>query len=142
MTLGPGTFGGSIISENVSAKHLFNIKRLAFETRPINSASGSDIQTQPASQKAETSPRTFEPSIQKSAIKTPISHNIPVQIPKPPQHKSWMEEIEERIRLKAANTPNTKQQIQHPLEEKKPYTLGSGISEDEVERIIKEFSKR
>jgi len=36
MTLGPGTFGQSIISENVSAKHLINIKRLAFETRPIN----------------------------------------------------------------------------------------------------------
>ena len=36
MTLGPGTFGGSIISENVSAKHMINVKRLAFETRPIN----------------------------------------------------------------------------------------------------------
>ncbi len=36
MTLGPGTWGGSIISDNVTARHLMNIKRLAFETNPIN----------------------------------------------------------------------------------------------------------
>ena len=36
MTLGPGTWGGSIISENVTAKHLMNIKSLAFETNPVN----------------------------------------------------------------------------------------------------------
>jgi acetaldehyde dehydrogenase (acetylating) len=36
MTLGCGTWGGSIVSENVSAKHLMNIKTLAFETNPIN----------------------------------------------------------------------------------------------------------
>ena len=36
MTLGPGTWGGSIISDNVTARHLINVKRLAFETNPIN----------------------------------------------------------------------------------------------------------
>ena len=40
MTLGPGTWGGSIISENVSAKHLLNIKSLAFETNPVNRGDG------------------------------------------------------------------------------------------------------
>lgn len=36
MTLGPGTWGGSIIADNVTARHLINVKRLAFETNPIN----------------------------------------------------------------------------------------------------------
>ncbi|MBI4536277.1 MAG: acetaldehyde dehydrogenase (acetylating), partial [Ignavibacteriae bacterium] len=36
MTLGPGTWGGSIISDNVTARHLLNYKRVAFETLPIN----------------------------------------------------------------------------------------------------------
>ena len=36
LTLGVGTWGGSIISENVSAKHLMNVKTLAFETKPVN----------------------------------------------------------------------------------------------------------
>lgn len=36
MTLGPGTLGGSITSDNISPMHLLNIKRLAFETDPVN----------------------------------------------------------------------------------------------------------
>lgn len=35
-TLGAGTWGGSIVSDNVTARHLMNIKRLAFETRPLH----------------------------------------------------------------------------------------------------------
>jgi acetaldehyde dehydrogenase (acetylating) len=40
LTLGPGTWGGSIISENVTAKHLMNIKYLAYETNPVNDSFG------------------------------------------------------------------------------------------------------
>jgi len=43
LTLGAGTWGGSIVSDNVTARHLLNIKRLAFETRPLQHA-----QTPPA----------------------------------------------------------------------------------------------
>ena len=39
MTLGPGTWGGSIISENVTAEHMMNVKTLAFESRPLNTGS-------------------------------------------------------------------------------------------------------
>jgi acetaldehyde dehydrogenase (acetylating) len=34
MTLGCGGFGGNITSDNISPKHLLNIKRVAYETRP------------------------------------------------------------------------------------------------------------
>ena len=34
MTLGCGGFGGNITSDNISPRHLLNIKRLAYETRP------------------------------------------------------------------------------------------------------------
>src|SRR5262245_23505062 len=34
MTLGCGGFGGNITSDNISPKHLLNVKRLAYETRP------------------------------------------------------------------------------------------------------------
>jgi len=36
MTLGPGTLGGSIVSDNVSPLHLLNVKRVAFETSPVS----------------------------------------------------------------------------------------------------------
>lgn len=35
MTLGCGGFGGNITSDNISPKHLLNIKRLAYEIRPF-----------------------------------------------------------------------------------------------------------
>ena len=38
MTLGPGTLGGSATSDNISALHLINIKRLAYEIRPYRAA--------------------------------------------------------------------------------------------------------
>lgn len=141
LTLGPGTFGGSIISENVSAKHLFNVKRLAFETRPINPVGRTESKIHP--QKSENKSKTTELPTRKPEIKLTIRHNKPMEITKPTQQKSWMEEIDERIRLKATHyPPQAKQSEIIPNEEKSDKTLGAGISEDEADRIIREFSKR
>jgi acetaldehyde dehydrogenase (acetylating) len=41
MTLGCGGFGGNITSDNISPRHLLNIKRIAYETRPIASTSSA-----------------------------------------------------------------------------------------------------
>ena len=38
MTLGCGGYGGNITSDNIGPRHLLNIKRLAYETRPVNAA--------------------------------------------------------------------------------------------------------
>ena len=38
MTLGCGGYGGNITSDNIGPKHLLNIKRVAYETRPVNAA--------------------------------------------------------------------------------------------------------
>jgi len=128
MTLGPGTFGGSIISENVSAKHMFNVKRLAFETRPINPPDGIESKIPQSAPKPE--------------IKPTVSHNPPTPAPKPIASKSWIEEIDERIRLKATNAPAKQPKEEAPSAVPSGQKLGSGISEDEVDKIIKEFSKR
>lgn len=37
MTLGCGSWGGNVTSDNVSPLHLMDIKRIAFETRPVKS---------------------------------------------------------------------------------------------------------
>src|SRR5688572_23668095 len=47
MTLGCGGFGGNITSDNISPKHLLNIKRVAYELRPAKSnrtAPGAAVQ--------------------------------------------------------------------------------------------------
>ncbi|HTY10918.1 MAG TPA: aldehyde dehydrogenase family protein [Bacteroidota bacterium] len=132
MTLGPGTFGRSIISENVSAKHLINIKRLAFETRPINKEDG------PAT-KSERGIQNPEYRIQKSEGRIPDTDQA-----SPKATHSWMEEIEERIRLKAGNQPVREQQ--HPekpilKEEKNDAKYGTGMTLDDVERVMNDFKK-
>ena len=40
MTLGCGGWGGNITSDNISPKHLLNIKRLAYETQPAQGSVG------------------------------------------------------------------------------------------------------
>ncbi|MXZ72815.1 MAG: aldehyde dehydrogenase family protein [Acidobacteria bacterium] len=42
MTLGCGGWGGNITSDNISPRHLLNIKRLAYETRPAPRTGRSD----------------------------------------------------------------------------------------------------
>jgi acetaldehyde dehydrogenase (acetylating) len=49
MTLGCGGFGGNITSDNISPRHLLNIKRLAYELRP---AVGSVASRRPAASEA------------------------------------------------------------------------------------------
>ncbi len=49
MTLGCGSWGGNVTSDNVSPLHLMDIKRVAFETRPVKSARPV-VSAQPVSQ--------------------------------------------------------------------------------------------
>lgn len=119
MTLGPGTIGGSIISENVTAKHLMNYKKLAFETNSLNPDSGASLNSFAGASFTQLS--------------TSDKHTT-----------SWISEVEERMRLRAGNPPikesYTYKKGEYPTDQKK-YTLGSGISEEEVEKIIREFRK-
>jgi acetaldehyde dehydrogenase (acetylating) len=67
MTLGCGSWGGNVTSDNVSPLHLMDIKRVAFETRPVKSArpalvsqKASDAtQQQPDLAASSTQPRTI-----------------------------------------------------------------------------------
>ena len=43
MTLGCGSFGGNITSDNVTAKHLINIKRLAYGIREVDLSADSSV---------------------------------------------------------------------------------------------------
>jgi acetaldehyde dehydrogenase (acetylating) len=51
MTLGCGSWGGNVTSDNVSPLHLMDIKRVAFETRPVKSVRPA-VSTQKAAQPA------------------------------------------------------------------------------------------
>ncbi|MEW6062463.1 MAG: acetaldehyde dehydrogenase, partial [Bacteroidota bacterium] len=127
MTLGPGTFGRSIISDNVSAKHLINIKRLAFETRPINAVK-SDAGV---------------PLHYTSQIHGLRESEKATSTPSPKSQSSWIDEIEERIRLKAGNAPIEKkiEKSKSAEEEHRTDKLGEGISKEKVDELMKKFER-
>lgn len=115
LTLGPGTWGGSIISENVTAKHLMNIKTLAFEINPVNPG------------------------------KCVTSFDLPASVSSKSgyQEGSFTKQIEERLRARAGN-PNTisSTEVNRKSSNKiEKIVLGSGISEEEIQKIIREFNK-
>jgi len=125
LTLGPGTIGGSIVSENVTAAHLINIKRVAFETNPMN-----DSQGKPVSQEKQ-----LQWNLTKPASSTRSESR---------ERQSWMQEIDDRIRQKAGNPVVQPSQSPKPAKPAKPVksgvVYGSGITEDEIRKIISEFS--
>ena len=120
MTLGPGTLGGSIISDNVSAQHLINIKKLAFETNPVNKGQSLSAFGGKAVQNVSTTESPF------------------------------MKDIEERLRARAGNLPLEKpfskkkpKQVESVKPDgKKSVTFGAGISEEEIKKIISEFNTK
>ncbi len=60
MTLGCGSWGGNVTSDNVSPLHLMDIKRVAFETRPVKS-------TRPAVAAQPRASLTLQPTAQPAA---------------------------------------------------------------------------
>jgi acetaldehyde dehydrogenase (acetylating) len=63
MTLGCGGWGGNITSDNISPRHLLNIKRLAYETRPaLRRGQKSDTVTARTAS-APVEPRVFRPAV-------------------------------------------------------------------------------
>ncbi|NUN07712.1 MAG: acetaldehyde dehydrogenase (acetylating) [Ignavibacteriaceae bacterium] len=106
MTLGPGTWGGSIISENVTARHMMNIKYVAFETNPVNQG----------------------PTL--------------TQVSRADANNDFIAQIEDRLRARAGNpvyTPEPSGSKKSSEPAKDPQVYGSGITEAEIQKIIKGF---
>jgi acetaldehyde dehydrogenase (acetylating) len=117
MTLGPGTIGGSIISENITAKHLMNIKALAFETSPVNP--GQSV----------TSFKTQMELGGKSSFMMEIEERLRARAGNPKfEGKQVVQPKHERI-----ISPQKKE------EPKAPAKLGEGIDKDVVDKIIRDF---
>jgi acetaldehyde dehydrogenase (acetylating) len=72
MTLGCGSWGGNVTSDNVSPLHLMDIKRIAFETRPVKSTRPA-VSTRPAAVPAQPSvapsPTQPQPAVSASGAK-------------------------------------------------------------------------
>src|SRR6185437_3841523 len=69
MTLGCGGYGGNITSDNISPRHLLNIKRLAYEVTPA-------VVSRPTAQTAAAQ----KPGLPRSPAGTPAPGGIPAAV--------------------------------------------------------------
>ena len=109
LTLGCGTWGGNITTDNVTPVHLLNIKRLAFETKPL-SRTVPDITWKPA----ESSNGRRASDAPYNAALQPVS-----------SRKSMVSKIEtsrQSLKTKVPSCYGT-----------------SGITEEEIDKIVAEF---
>jgi acetaldehyde dehydrogenase (acetylating) len=135
MTLGPGTVGGSITSDNISPMHLLNVKRLAFETAPLNTDAGEPIA---ASQPAVRSASHSAPSARRPAPSGKASG------------KSWMDEIEARLRDRAGNSPAPSaggdgSPAKSPAPPEKPSEKSAAsvlpMPDAQIDKLVRQFKK-
>ncbi len=116
LTLGPGTWGGSIISDNVTAEHLINVKSLAFETNPVNkgkSVTKFDVQKYKGT---------------KDWFMKEIEERLRERAGNPPLKDSYQ---------------YTKETVkrEEPKQPAKEIIYGEGLTENEIQQIIEEFEK-
>ncbi|MDX6530330.1 MAG: hypothetical protein QOH41_2620 [Blastocatellia bacterium] len=71
MTLGCGSWGGNVTSDNVSPLHLMDIKRVAFETRPVQSKRPAIAAQPTASPQQPANVRATSPAPASRAAGTP-----------------------------------------------------------------------
>jgi len=144
MTLGCGSWGGNVTSDNVSPLHLMDIKRVAFETRPVSSK-------RPAAQPAAVTARPAAPAPQPA----PVASGTPTP-------KVSREEIAAIVDRFLANRPPESAPLPAPARAEAPRTSvaaettrapattnGSAngraaidfVSEDDVRRAIQKGEK-
>src|ERR1043165_4926779 len=98
MTLGCGSWGGNVTSDNVSPLHLMDIKRVAFETRPVASkrpavAAQPSVMPQPSTTIAASTsaPRPAAPKVNREEIAAIVDRFLanrppePTPLPAPPK---------------------------------------------------------
>ena len=134
MTLGPGTIGGSITSDNITPLHLVNIKRVAFEQTPLNSDAGEAL----ASTTSANSRTSQSASPRREARRQPAGASG--------DGASWMDQIEERLLARAGNPASVRPEPSPPLVTPSEGSGGGSASglplpDQTISELVKTFRK-
>jgi acetaldehyde dehydrogenase (acetylating) len=120
MTLGCGGYGGNITSDNISPRHLLNIKRLAYELRP---AVTGGMTAAASAQAAAPGPSTSFPTA-------------------PPLPKKAVEPVSREVAASAVQAQFGTLAAPHPAErETTPTPVAAFVCEEDVRAAIKQQRK-
>ena len=138
MTLGCGSWGGNVTSDNVSPIHLLDIKRVAFETKPVNTAKAP---TKPASKSAIPS-QTRRP-VKREEIAAIVDSFLSKKLAETPPPQPVAEKSAAKPEPEVQQSPvrTIIHELRPPSENgAKPVPLDF-VSEDDVRRAIQEGKK-
>jgi len=153
MTLGCGSWGGNVTSDNVSPLHLMDIKRVAFETRPVKSVRpAAGVQTV-ASAPVSRSPKEAAVAggkIDRHEIAAIVDRFLAGKRVEAPATSSPLPkpEIEAEAGSMYTAPPPTPTPVTEPASKAKPSASTNGnkavvdfVSEDDVRRAIQKGEK-
>lgn len=135
MTLGCGSWGGNVTSDNVSPVHLLDIKRVAFETKPVN------VKRPAVSATAEVPAVPKRPAVKREEIAAIVDSFLSKKLaerpaPEPPPASP------------ASDKPPTESPVRTIIHELRPPSENGAkptpldfVSEDDVRRAIREGKK-
>ena len=133
MTLGCGSWGGNVTSDNISPLHLMDIKRVAFETKPVNATQRTSVRngdTPPAPRPAPKPSREQIAAIVDSFLSKKLAET-PSPAPEPPKPEPVRAEPAPAVTTVVHNiTPENA--VQKPV----PITPVDFVSEDDVRRAV------
>ena len=129
MTLGCGGFGGNITSDNISPRHLINVKRVAYELRPAPSTSKSAAM--PASAGASQPERPSAPALPRPPAK-PQADSIPADI---------LTNRIDRFLASRGLAPNHTPELPAPPKTATPSEPETFVCEEDVRRAVREGKK-
>lgn len=137
MTLGCGSWGGNVTSDNISPVHLMDIKRVAFETKPVNKGVVSGQQSVVSGRVASAPSRSLPKrediaaivdgflSKKLASMPAEVPKAKPIQVETPPTPKAVVHEI------------TLENAVQKPV----PIATVDFVSEDDVRRAIDKGEK-
>lgn len=148
MTLGCGSWGGNVTSDNVSPLHLMDIKRVAFETKPVNSARPVDVKQRIDTQTSAAGGRR---SIKREEIAAIVDKFLSKKIGEAPKNAAPEPAIANSAAETPAQTmPPTDSPVRTVIHELRPQgSTQNGappepvdfVSEDDVRRAIAKGEK-
>ncbi|MBA2737500.1 MAG: aldehyde dehydrogenase family protein [Pyrinomonadaceae bacterium] len=142
MTLGCGSWGGNVTSDNVSPIHLMDIKRVAFETKPVSSQQ-STVKSQSFTAVAANSERRAanQKNIKREEISAIVDKFLSSKLKESPKVEGQTKTEDQ--------SPKIESPVKTIIHELKTENSGNGakpkavdfVSEDDVKRAVEKGEK-
>lgn len=145
MTLGCGSWGGNVTSDNVSPLHLMDIKRVAFETKPVNSqrsAQNSDYKLQNSAADNQKPQIVNRQTVKREEIAAIVDNFLKTKIAPAPEITEQKPTIEEQkpveVKTIIHQITNTEKMNSNGGQPKKSVDF---VSEDDVKQALDKGEK-